>query len=229
MIIYGSEDKSLKIWDSSTGYELALINGNNFGIINCAYSPDGEKIFSELYNNILKTWDAMTGEEISTYKYAFRSHHELINTPDGKIIVSPVKGETKLKIWDTITGKEILSFEEYNSFLSKCIYSPDKRNSVFCIRIENIKIGDVIAIFNDKNSAYSSNIKRIISISDDKTIKISDPESDFEITSFPCDASIQCLSVNVGSQGFTIGCKNGNLLILELASVTKYKSEPMVV
>jgi WD40 repeat protein len=228
-IISGSEDKTLKIWEASTGEEFALLEGNNFGIKNCAYSPDGKKIYSELYNNILKTWDAMNGKEISTFKYAFRSHHELINTDDGKIIVSPIKGEPQLKIWDTISGKDISSLEEYHSFLSKCSYSPDKRKNVFFIRIDNIKISDMIALFNAKNYANFSNKKRIISISDDKTIRLSDPESDLEITSFPCDTSIKCVSVNVGRQDFTVGCNNGSLMIFEIASVTTYSSEPMEV
>lgn len=233
-VVSGSKDKTLKIWDTKTGKEIATLTGNKFDVIKCAYSPNGKRIFSECHNNTLNTWDAMTGEEIAKFKYAIRSHHEFINTPDGKIIVSPLKGETQLKIWDTITGKEISSSEEYYSFLAKYINSSDGRKFVSCVQTEGMKIGEVIAtlkgfILNVKNCAYSSNGTRFISLSDDKTIKIWDYESGQEITSFPCDTRIECLSVNIGKEGFTVGCSNGSLLIFEIGALIRYISEPLVV
>ena len=63
-IVSGSADKTIRIWDASTGVEmLPPLQGHNRSIYSIAFSPDGSKIVSGSGDKTIRVWDASTGVE----------------------------------------------------------------------------------------------------------------------------------------------------------------------
>jgi len=63
-IVSGSYDKSVRVWDASTGAELKLLNGHTRAVNSVAFSPDGTRIVSGSDDKSVRVWDASTGAEL---------------------------------------------------------------------------------------------------------------------------------------------------------------------
>ena len=61
-IISGSDDKTIRVWDASTGVEmLSPLQGHDSGVSSIAFSPDGSKIISGSEDHTIRVWGASTG------------------------------------------------------------------------------------------------------------------------------------------------------------------------
>jgi WD40 repeat protein len=58
MIVSGSRDGTLKVWDASSGQETLTLKGHIGAVESVAFSPNGKKIFSFSADSTLKVWDA---------------------------------------------------------------------------------------------------------------------------------------------------------------------------
>ncbi|MCX7914660.1 MAG: hypothetical protein N2511_08785, partial [Thermodesulfovibrionales bacterium] len=86
-IASGSSDKTVKLWEVSSGREIRTFSGHNGFVNSVAFSPDGRFIASGSWDKTLKLWEVSSGREIRT----FTGHGGVISvafSPDGRYIVS---------------------------------------------------------------------------------------------------------------------------------------------
>jgi hypothetical protein len=60
-IVSGSDDKTIKIWDSITGSVINTFTGHSSSVYSVAFSVDGSRIVSGSHDNTIKIWDSITG------------------------------------------------------------------------------------------------------------------------------------------------------------------------
>jgi WD40 repeat protein len=81
-IVSGSSDKSVRVWDASTGAELKVLNGHTSAVYSVAFSPDGTRIVSGSSDNSVRVWDASTGAELKVLNGHTESVNSVAFSPD---------------------------------------------------------------------------------------------------------------------------------------------------
>jgi WD40 repeat protein len=121
--IVSAFEETLKLWDSSSGVELAILAGHTAEVVACTFSPDSSRILSASADRTLKLWESSSGEELATLV----GHKDQVSacafSPDGGRIVSASYKE--LKLWDTDTGTELATLAGHKGWVNACAFSPD--------------------------------------------------------------------------------------------------------
>lgn len=124
----GSWDRTIKIWNIANGKCLRTISSDE-PIIDIAFSPGGDYLYSISKNSTIVKWKVSTGEGIE----ALRDHSALIKTieisEDGDYLLS---GDYKgiVKIFDVRTSKVIRTIKAHETAVISMSIAP---NSLFFI------------------------------------------------------------------------------------------------
>src|SRR6266545_3453171 len=62
-LISGSEDKTIRLWDTATGKQRATLKGHTRSVNSVAFSPDGKTLASCGVDGTIRLWDSTTGKE----------------------------------------------------------------------------------------------------------------------------------------------------------------------
>ena len=114
----GSQDKTIKLWNSVTGKELLALEGHSHVVRSIAFSPDGKRLASGSYDKTIKLWDSVTGKALLTLKGHSHEVRAIAFSPGGKRLASGSRDKT-IKLWDSVTGKELLALKGH----SEMVYS----------------------------------------------------------------------------------------------------------
>ncbi|MDR2768922.1 MAG: hypothetical protein LBB82_11420 [Treponema sp.] len=118
----GSNDYSIKIWDTSSWSVLFTLPGRS--VVNQVnFSPDGKYLVSAGSDYAVRIWNVSNGKLLRTMnaKYPVNT---AIYSPDGKYIAAGYDdSDNKIRIWDATTGKLIYTLDSGRTW--KVVYSPD--------------------------------------------------------------------------------------------------------
>ena len=62
----GSFDKTVKLWDVTSGECLQTLEGHSSDVYSVSFSPDGTKVASGSDDKTVKLWDVTSGECLQT-------------------------------------------------------------------------------------------------------------------------------------------------------------------
>src|SRR5262245_52079657 len=60
-VLSGSRERTVKLWDKSTGALIRTFEGHAYVVDSVAFSPDGQRVLSGSEDKTIKLWDAATG------------------------------------------------------------------------------------------------------------------------------------------------------------------------
>jgi len=179
----GSKDKTIKIWDVTTGKVLNTLKGHESEVWSVRFSPDGQQLASGSKDKTIKIWDVTTGKVLNT----LNGHEsEVISvgfSPDGKKLASGSNDKT-IKIWDVTTGKVLNTLKGHEGYVNSVGFSPDGKQLASgsndnTIKIWNVTTGKVVNTLKGhkvyvNSVGFSPDGKQLVSGSSDSTIKIWD-------------------------------------------------------
>ncbi len=186
----GSNDQTVKIWDSATGEELFALKGHAGEVWGVAFSPDGQRLASGSNDQTVKIWDSATGKEL----FDLKGHAGFVRcvafSPDGQRLASGSWDRT-VKIWDSATGRELLALKGHAGPVSGVAFSPNGQRLASGSSDRTLKIWDsatgreLLALKGHAGSvwsvAFSPDGQRLASASADQTVNIWDSATGKEL------------------------------------------------
>src|SRR5262249_17224549 len=126
-VLASANDEGVKLWDVTTGRNIAYFRGQKGPVGQVAFSPDGKTVAStsivyEQTNNgprlagwEVRLWDAGAGKNTAALHGGPWPLFSLAFSPDGKVLATATGGwhDEKqrdggdIQLWNTMTGKEI--------------------------------------------------------------------------------------------------------------------------
>lgn len=194
---------SVKRWDLIAGKELPEFPASPGDPSGLAFSPDG-KILALCSGREVHLLDSTTGQEKATFKHAYRVSC-LAFSPDNKMLATgTVKNERDqfepsfLKVWELATGREVQSIIPDALMIERLQYSVDGDRLFASFVFDNFpRVYDVPALLRWKppqprailaghegpvnDFEISPDGTRLATASDDRTVKIWDPQTGREL------------------------------------------------
>jgi WD40 repeat protein/uncharacterized caspase-like protein len=145
MMVIGSLDNTVKLWDLRTGGKLRTLTGHSDDVYSVAFSPDGQIIASGSYDNGVKLWDVQTGNELRTLRGHSQQVESVAFSADGRNIISG-SGDTTVRVWNALTGEELGVLSGHSAAVWSVAVSPDSRivasgSADRTVRLWNIREG----------------------------------------------------------------------------------------
>src|SRR5581483_5436184 len=182
----GEADKTVKVWNVTTGQVSLTFSGHTASILSVAWSSNSAKIASASYEETsqnVRVWDAATGQQLRAIPAG--EAPALAWSPDGRQLA--VSQFQRLEIWDTATGQSVKQIKtpEYGLFIA---WSPDGTRIASAdsyvpeqsvIRIWNVNMGQLDKTLKGYTNvilsvAWSPDGTKLASTGHDHTLRIWD-------------------------------------------------------
>jgi WD40 repeat protein/transcriptional regulator with XRE-family HTH domain len=170
-----------------------------------AISPDGMYALTGGTDGIIRLWDVRSGEEIRQFLGHTGSISGSIFSPDGKRILTGSADKTA-RLWDLTTGKELHKFTGYNDVLTGVAYAPDGKtilttSSDGTTRLWDSTTGQEIRIFTGYIAAFSPNGQYLVTVEENRVIRILNIQTEEEILQFTHDHASGLNSIRFSPDG----------------------------
>ncbi len=175
------DDRTVQIWDSSTGKRITTYRGYSSRICALTWSPDGSRIaFSP--RNFVQVWDTVKDKLTITYRGYSDYIYALAWSLDGsRIAFSP--GNT-VQVWDTARDKLIVTYTGHSSLIRTLGWSPDGKQLASAgddrtVQIWDSSTGKRIVTYTGHSDwirtlGWSPDGKQLASAGDDRTVQVWD-------------------------------------------------------
>lgn len=118
LLASGGYDKTIKIWDTSSGFNLKTLKVNADIIKALDFSPDDKLIAGIATDKKIRIWNISAGREIISFQRCSEKVTSLIFGKNGKTLINACN-DGSINISDVISGKLLHSFKsESNSVIS---------------------------------------------------------------------------------------------------------------
>ena len=209
LIVSGSCDDTLKIWEAATGSEVRTLTGHDDWVVAVAWSPDGRHIVSGSHDGTLKIWEAARGSEVRT----LTGHNNWVLAVawslNGRHIVSGSYDRT-LKIWEAATGSAVQMLD-VGAAVQNISFDNDSRHIVTDVgrfRVENPSLPQTPNVGSTRAPVRTG--FGVSAVGDRIT------RAGTNIISLPLE--YRATASAVASASLAWGCRSGRVYIIQFAS-----------
>ncbi|KAK3809361.1 MAG: hypothetical protein J3Q66DRAFT_405374 [Benniella sp.] len=179
-------DKTIRLWDISTGSHLYVLKDHASNVYGLAYSSNGDLIASGAADATVRLWDVTTGDCRKVLSGHIGEINGVAYLPSGNQVASCSDDHT-IRLWDVETGRCIRILSGHDGVVFDVTYSPHgdqiaSASSDKTIRLWNAETGSCLHILHghtDKiySMVYSPKGDQVVSGSKDRTVRFWDVET----------------------------------------------------
>ncbi len=116
MLATGSDDRSIKLWDTRLQQEIATLRGHTNDVKCLAFSPDGRTLASGGQDRVIRLWDVATRQEL----FSLAGHTGIVRhaafAPDGSTLVTVADTadgkRAEIRFWRAVSAIQARSASE---------------------------------------------------------------------------------------------------------------------
>jgi len=190
-IVTASWDRTARLWDVTTGQQIAALRGHDFGVRSACFSPDGARIVTASSDYTARLWDATAGQELAVLRSHDRSVNSACFSPDGDLIVT-ASGDGSARLWDAGTGRELVVLRGHEFSVRSACFSPDGARIVTAswettARLWHATTGRQLATLRGHTDSvwgawFSPDGDHIVTVASDRTARLWDSAIGQELT-----------------------------------------------
>lgn len=141
-VLSGSEDGTLKLWETATGREVRTFTGHKAGVTSVAFSPDGSTAVSGSNDSTLRLWDVASGKELrATDGLGWKIAGVAFST-DGKLVASAAD-DNQVKLWSVPKLELVHALTGHGWRVTSVAFSPTGESSLSGSEDDSLKLWDV--------------------------------------------------------------------------------------
>jgi WD40 repeat protein len=141
-IVSGSEDRSVQVWDASSGAKLKVLKGHIDDVTSVAFSSDGTCIVSGSHDMSVQVWDVPSGAHLKV----LNGHTDYVTSvafsSDGTCIVSGSRDKS-VQVWDASSGAQLKVLNGHTHHVTSVAFSSDGTHIVSGSKDESVRVWDV--------------------------------------------------------------------------------------
>jgi DNA-binding beta-propeller fold protein YncE len=219
-----SDEKSITVWDATTGDVVKVLDGHTHWVLDLSFSPDGNRLVTTNQDRTLKSWETSNWAGPTTLHRQQIQINCVAHSPDGKLFaIATWSLEGTVKIYDAVTGVEKFKYQHHNN-VSHLTFSADSKTIASTSHGE-LKVWHALSgeeVFSVKcekewfsGVAFSSNGKYMATgkgMSSDNGVSVFDATAGRELFSTPNQASSPWLPV-FSPDSSLLAFHNGNKIV----------------
>jgi dipeptidyl aminopeptidase/acylaminoacyl peptidase len=177
----GDKDKTIKLWDASTGELIRTLEGHEGWVSSVAFSPDGQILASGSGDTSIRLWDFKTGVQIGYLPGHTNGIYCVAFSPDNQTLATG-GGDKSIRLWNFKTGELTSTFAGFAGAVSSVAISSSGHvlagsSEDKTIRIWNLGTKELLHQLTGHTNlvlsvAISPDGQHLVSASQDNTIRI---------------------------------------------------------
>jgi len=232
-LVSSSTDKTVKIWEASTGLEVCSLVGHIAPVLCIAVNKDFTKIASGSDDNTCKIWDPITHKILLSLTGHTDSVTAVTFDPTGDQVLTGSRDKTAI-LWDAARQDRIRTFNNATAAITSVAISPDGEIVIIADESSNIILYDTfsgkkIKTYTQHSSAITSmtitSSGNVISASEEGIIKIWSAETGETIKTLTAH-ELPILSVSISNDNKYLISSSADLtsIIWNMETFEKYKT-----
>jgi tetratricopeptide (TPR) repeat protein len=122
-VVTASDDNTARVWDASSGAELAVMRGHSWAVKCPSFSPDGTRIVTSGITSA-RVWDASGGAELTRLDEPRGLEIRAVFSLDGSRVVTAASNGN-VRVWDASSGVELVHLEGHTDDVNSAVFNPD--------------------------------------------------------------------------------------------------------
>jgi archaellum biogenesis ATPase FlaH len=136
-----SSDRTIKIWDASSGECLKTLKGHSDSVWSVAFSHDSARLASASGDKTVKIWDASSGECLKSLAGHRHWVYSVAFSHDSTRLASASK-DTTVKIWDASSGECLKTLEGHSDSVHLVAFAHNSARLASASKDKTVKIWD---------------------------------------------------------------------------------------
>jgi WD40 repeat protein len=136
-----SWDKTVRLWDPTTGDQLHVLSGHTNWVQAVAFSPDGRVLASGSSDTTARLWDPTSGAQLRVLDGHRKAVTGVAFSPDGRLLATASVDKT-VRLWDAATGRPVHTLVGHTQSVSAVAFLPDGDRLVTGSRDETVRVWD---------------------------------------------------------------------------------------
>ncbi|MEV6735275.1 trypsin-like peptidase domain-containing protein [Streptomyces sp. NPDC051364] len=177
----GSADKTVRLWNVTTGKTRKTLTGHTEWVEDVAFSPDRKTLATASDDNTARLWNVTTGKTRKTLTGHTDALLSVAFSTDGKTLAT-ASGDKTVRLWNVTTGKTRKTLTGHTGWVEDVAFSPDRKTLATAsddktVRLWNATTGKTRKILTGHTQAvlgvaFSTDGKTLATGSTDQTVRL---------------------------------------------------------